>query len=384
MAELKNGILDIFCGAGGLSLGFLLEGFDIVYSSDLNKRAVATINCNHEKIHALKKEQNYHRVEEEDINELTAIKIQRYFKKQGYRVQGIIGGPPCQGFSIANTQTRTKDNPSNALFEQYLRLIRELKPDFIVFENVAGFLTMSGGEFKDRILSELYDLHYSRDLAVLDAQWYGVPQIRRRVIIIGVKNTKLKPEFNDKIEFPKKKPGRKPTVKDAFSGLPSIEMGEKREIQSYKKPLKLSNYAKNLHTSKGLGISSENVFNHITTMSNDLVLKRYRYLKQGQNWADLPDSLMKNYTDKDRCHSYIYKRLEEGKPCITVSDFRKCMFIHPTENRGLSVREAARLQSFPDWYEFRGELSYQQQQVACAVPPLMAREIAKTIKKMLK
>jgi DNA (cytosine-5)-methyltransferase 1 len=93
---------------------------------------------------------------------------------------------------------------------------------------------------------------------------------------------------------------------------------------------------------------------------------------------------MKNYTDKDRCHSYIYKRLEEGKPCITVSDFRKCMFIHPTENRGLSVREAARLQSFPDWYEFRGELSYQQQQVACAVPPLMAREIAKTIKKMLK
>ena len=384
MAELKNGILDIFCGAGGLSLGFLLEDFDIVYSSDLNERAITTIKHNHEKIHSLRNDPKCHRVEVEDINGLTARKIKLFFKKQGYRVQGIIGGPPCQGFSIANKQTRTKDNPANALFTQYLRLIRELQPDFIVFENVPGFLSMASGEFRDRILSELTEMNYTRGMEILDAQWYGVPQIRKRVIIIGIKKTAINPEFKEKIEFPKKKRGRKPTVKNAFSGLPSVKMGETREIQPYKKPLNLSNYAKSLRSSPEVGLFAENVYNHVTTTSNKLVLERYKILKQGQNWADLPDNLMKNYHDKNRCHSYIYKRLEENKPSITVSNFRKCMFIHPTEDRGLSVREAARLQSFPDWYEFKGELSYQQQQVACAVPPLMAREIAKAIKKMLK
>jgi len=141
MADLKNGILDIFCGAGGLSLGFLLEGLDIVYSSDNNKRAIDTIQFNHKKIHSSNGEQDFHYSAEEDINHLTSEKVEKIFKKRGYRVQGIIGGPPCQGFSIANKQTRTVDNPANVLFEQYLRLIEELNPDFVVFENVVGFLS---------------------------------------------------------------------------------------------------------------------------------------------------------------------------------------------------------------------------------------------------
>jgi DNA (cytosine-5)-methyltransferase 1 len=385
MADLKNGILDIFCGAGGLSLGFLLEGFDIVYSSDNNSRSINTILHNHKKIHSSRGEQDYHYSEVEDINNLDARKVRKKFKDRGYRVQGIIGGPPCQGFSVANRQTRTIDNPANALFEQYLRLIEELNPDFVVFENVVGFLSMANGEFKEKILAKLREMYYVADWNVLDAQWYGVPQIRRRVIIIGIKRSKLKKEYgpNKKSMFPEKNTCRLPTVKNAFSGLPQILMGEKREVQSYRKG-RMSNYAKSLHTSPELKISSENVFNHVTTISNDLVLRRYQTLKQGQNWADLPDELIDNYKDKTRCHSYIYKRLEEDQPSITVSNFRKCMFIHPREDRGLSVREAARLQSFPDWYEFKGELNYQQQQVACAVPPFMAREIAKQIKKMLK
>jgi DNA (cytosine-5)-methyltransferase 1 len=384
MADLKNGILDIFCGAGGLSLGFLLEGFDIVYSSDNNSRAIDTIQHNHKKIHSSKGEQEYHYSEVEDINHLNAKKVRKIFKERGYRIQGIIGGPPCQGFSLANRQTRTKDNPNNSLFKQYLRLIKDLNPDFVVFENVVGFASLANGEFKKSILDTLENLNYVKDWKILDAQWYGVPQTRRRVIIIGIKRSKLKTGCNKKIVFPEKNTISVPTVKNAFSGLPSIKMGETRDTQSYQKPGLMSNYAKSLQSSPELNITSENVYNHITTLSNDLVLKRYQYIKPGQNWANLPDDLIDNYEDKSRCHSYIYKRLEEDKPSITVSNFRKCMFIHPREDRGLSVREAARLQSFPDWYEFKGELSYKQQQVACAVPPLMAREIAKQIKKMIK
>ncbi len=246
---------------------------------------------------------------------------------------------------------------------------------------------MADGEFKETILTTLRDLNYVADCRVLDSHWYGVPQTRRRVIIIGIKRCKVKKDYKEKIEFPEKKVDSAPTVKNAFSGLPKIKMGETCEIQSYR-PGRMSRYAKALRSSPEVKLSSDNVLNHVTTLSNNLVLKRYKILKQGQNWENLPKRLLKNYDADNRkhsyIHSYIYKRLEEDKPSITVSDFRKCMFIHPSEDRGLSVREAARLQSFPDWYEFKGELGNKQQQVACAVPPLMAREIAKAIKKMLK
>jgi DNA (cytosine-5)-methyltransferase 1 len=388
MAALKNGVLDIFCGAGGLSLGFILEGFNIVYSSDKNPRSIETIRYNHKKIHDSKCEENYHYSEAEDIIALNSQKVLHIFRERGYRVQGIIGGPPCQGFSVANKKTRTADNPENSLFVQYLRLIEEINPDFIVFENVVGFLSMAKGEFKETILTKLNNLNYVNECKILESQWYGVPQIRRRVIIIGIKKNKVKKEYREHIQFPEKTGGVVPTVKDAFSGLPPIGMGETHEIQSYQKPELMRRYAKSLRSSPEINISSDNVFNHITTLSNSLVLKRYRYLKQGQNWADLPIYLLRNYDEDNRkhslIHSYIYKRLEENKPSLTVSDFRKCMFIHPNEDRGLSVREAARLQSFPDWYEFKGDLGDKQLQVACAVPPLMAREIAKQIKKMLK
>ena len=381
----KNGVLDIFCGAGGLSLGFLIEGFDIVYSSDNNSRAIKTISFNHNKIHLSRGEKNYHFTDTEDINNLNARKVRKIFRERGYRVQGIIGGPPCQGFSVANKQTRTIDNPNNSLFRQYLRLIKELNPDFIVFENVVGFLSMANGKLKEEILTILDESGFLAECSVLNASWYGVPQIRQRVFIIGIKRNKLKKEYKEKLVFPAAKTRDcLVTVKEAFSGLPKIGMGEKRETQKYLDLRSISKYVKALRSSTEFKMTAKNVFNHITTQNNALVQERYRHIKQGENWHNLPEYLMDNYKDKTRCHSYIYRRLEEDKPSITVSDYRKCMFIHPTENRGLSVREAARLQSFPDWYEFKGELGYKQQQVACAVPPLMAQAIAKEIKRMLK
>lgn len=382
---IKNGLLDIFCGAGGLSLGFALEGFKIIYSTDNDKRAIETIRYNHEKMHsARRRKRNCHYTESEDINNLESEKVNKIFHERGYRVQGIIGGPPCQGFSVANKQTRNAENKYNSLIHQYLRLVNDLNPDFIVFENVVGFLSMEGGKFKTEILTALEKLDYASDCMVLESNDYGVPQIRRRVIIIGIQHEKLKDKFYGKISFPPQKSQSITTVGEAISDLPSIEIGENRQIQEYPQNTQISNYAASLRETPEFGIKSTNVLNHVTSINNSLVLERYRHIPQGGNWEDLPDYLMSNYKDKNRCHSYIYRRLEADKPSITVSNFRKCMIIHPTQNRGLSVREAARLQSFPDWYEFKGELMYIQQQVACAVPPLMARAIAKQIKKMLK
>jgi len=382
---IKTGLFDIFCGAGGLSLGFALEGFKIVYSSDNDKRAIETIRYNHEKIHSsLGRKRNPHYTESEDINNLEAEKVNKIFHERGYRVQGIIGGPPCQGFSVANKKTRNAENKYNALIHQYLRLVNDLTPDFIVFENVVGFLSMEGGKFKTEILTALDKLDYASECMVLESKAYGVPQIRRRVIIIGIKHEKFKDKFNGKIAFPKPNLKSITTVGEAISDLPSIEIGETRQIQEYPPNTQINNYVSSLRETPEFGIKSTNVLNHVTSINTPLVLERYRHIPQGGNWKALPDYLMSNYKDKNRCHSYIYRRLEENKPSITVSNFRKCMIIHPTQNRGLSVREAARLQSFPDWYEFRGELKHIQQQVACAVPPLMARAIAKQIKKMLK
>ncbi|WAC05333.1 MAG: DNA cytosine methyltransferase [Methanoregula sp.] len=384
MADLKNGILDIFCGAGGLSLGFLYEGFDIVYSSDIDSQSIETISCNHKKIQSARGQENYHYSEVEDIRHLDAEKVKRIFRERGYRVQGIIGGPPCQGFSNANKQTRFIDNPNNSLFKEYLRLIKGLDPDFIVFENVVGFLSMGKGKIKEEIISALSDLGYTAKDKVIDSAWCRVPQHRRRVFIVGIKPEKAKDEYRDKISFPGKTKKDFITVKQAISDLPIIGMGEKRAIQRYAKKSSINDYTKQMRAASNLNIKSSAVLNHVTTQSNDLVLQRYKHIPQGGNWQDLPDYLLKNYADKFRCHSYIYRRLEDNKPSITVSNFRKCMFIHPTQNRGLSIREAARLQSFPDWYEFKGSMHGSQQQVACAVPPLMAKSVAQKIKKMLK
>jgi DNA (cytosine-5)-methyltransferase 1 len=118
---------------------------------------------------------------------------------------------------------------------------------------------------------------------------------------------------------------------------------------------------------------------HIVTQNKDYIIDRYKYIKQGENWKSIPDDLMDNYTNSSRCHSGIYHRLCDNEPSVVIGNYRKNMLIHPWENRGLSVREAARLQSFPDWYQFCGGIGYQQQQVGNAVPPLLAKEVFKSI-----
>jgi len=380
----KDGILDIFCGPGGLSLGFAMAGFDIVYSTDIDEEALRTIKVNHTKIHKAKGECNFHFTIEKDIRNIKIREIQEVFEERGYRVQGIIGGPPCRGFSSANTKTRNPDNPYNALYKDYVRLVEGLEPDFFMFENVAGLLPKGKGKIIEDIRKKLRDgLGYVMDNAILDASEYGVPQTRKRVIIIGIKPDKLKPEYSNEIRFPEKTAEGLVTVQDALFDLPETGPGCPQDEYEYPKTENLSRYARLMRETQLLGIPSTRVLNHSTTKNTGIVLERYNHIKQGENWAKIPDYLLGKYKDNKRCHSGIYRRLKEGEPSPTVNNVRKSMFIHPRQNRGLSVREAARLQSFPDWYEFRGNRDSQYQQVADAVPPLMAKAIAEQIKSML-
>lgn len=380
----KNGVLDIFCGPGGLSLGFALAGFDIVHSIDLNAEALSTIRLNHAKIHEAKGEDNYHCAEEKDIRTVEAEDILQTFEGKNFRVQGIIGGPPCRGFSSANTKTRNPENPYNSLYKDYIRLVEGLQPDFFMFENVIGLLSMGKGEIIGDIEKKLRDeLGYVVDKAILDASDYGVPQTRKRVIIIGINPDKLKPEFDRQIRFPKKIVDKPVAVQDALFDLPEAEPGCLQDMYEYPETEYLSSYARRMRETQLWSIASSRVLNHNMTKSSDIVLERYKHIKQGENWESIPDHLLKNYKDKSRCHSGIYRRLKEDEPSPTINNVRKSMFIHPRQNRGLSVREAARLQSFPDWYEFKGIRDSQYQQVADAVPPLMAKAIAEQIKRML-
>jgi DNA (cytosine-5)-methyltransferase 1 len=162
------------------------------------------------------------------------------------------------------------------------------------------------------------------------------------------------------------------TVHEAISDLPDLPNGASINRMSYKCDAK-SNYARLMRGS--LQQSS----NHLVTKNAPHIIERYKHIPQGGNWADIPPQLMSNYADCSRCHTGIYRRLREDAPSIVIGNYRKNMLIHPTQNRGLSVREAARLQSFPDWYEFKGSIGFQQQQVGNAVPPLLAEAVFRTI-----
>ena len=160
------------------------------------------------------------------------------------------------------------------------------------------------------------------------------------------------------------------TVEDAISDLPELQNGEMTESLPYRyQANKASKYARLMR--KGSKTSKQN----FVSKNEDYVIERYKYISQGQNWRAIPDEMMQNYANKNNCHSGIYRRLIASKPSVVISNYRKNMLIHPYEDRGLSVREAARLQSFPDSYLFEGSIQKMQQQIGNAVPPLLAKAV---------
>lgn len=344
--------VDLFAGAGGLSLGAEMAGIDVRIAVENDVYAAQTYRLNHPQTNVIA----------DDIKNIDKI----YLNNED-NVIVLFGGPPCQGFSTSNQKTRNKNNPKNWLFKEFIRLADSLKPEWIVFENVRGIVETEKGYFAELISSEIGKLGYTCSTMVLCASDYGVPQTRSRFFLIGSLSGK-------KV----KKPNRVAdvvTVDDAISDLPELENGANIDILNYKENdlNKLSSYAKLLRG--GLLQCS----GHLVTRNAPKIIQRYSYVPQGGNWEDIPDSLMDNYKDKSRCHTGIYKRLSAGTPAITVGNYRKSMLIHPWKNRGLSVREAARLQSFPDYYRFCGSIGFQQQQVGNAVPPYLAKVVFQAI-----
>ena len=345
--------IDIFSGAGGLSLGAEMADVKIRYAIEINPSAATTFQSNHPDAKVLN----------QDIRNISL----NSFEDESKDVFIIIGGPPCQGFSLSNTRTRNMDNPNNMLFEQFVRLVKEINPKWFLFENVWGITNINNGVVMHMIMHCFESIGYKVFPKVLTASDYGVPQNRERFFMVG---NRLNMEF----EFPKPDISPKISVWEAISDLPHLVNGQKLDIGEYTVDYNKANPYQQLMR-KGSQYPRQNY----VSKNNDLVIKRYKTIPQGGNWKDIPDCLMKNYTDKLRCHSGIYRRLIANEPSVVISNYRKSMLIHPYQNRGLSVREAARIQSFPDNFIFCGPLSHMQQQIGNAVPPLLAKAVIEQI-----
>ena len=343
--------IDLFSGAGGMSLGARRAGVDVQYVIDNDEHAAATYCLNHQpKLGFIN----------DDIRNVTPVKIHENSPLV------LFGGPPCQGFSTSNQRTRNSKNEGNWLFHEFINFVRFYSPRWVVFENVKGIVETERGYFLKSVVQQLSDLGYACEVAVLNAKDYGVPQSRDRLFIVAN-------NVNLKYKFPQNPTQKYVTVGQALSDLPLLKNGEKSEFLPYRTQA-TSDYAKLMR--KG---TTEGCTGHLVTRNSTRILERYSHIPQGGNWENIPDHLMNNYTDRTRCHTGIYRRLDMDKPSVVIGNYRKNMLVHPLENRGLSVREAARLQSFPDHYEFSGSIGFQQQQVGNAVPPLLAQAIFESI-----
>lgn len=325
-----------------------MSGVKVAHAVELDSKAAETFRRNH--AHTTLHNQDIRTVSKADFTGLVKNMPTVAF-----------GGPPCQGFSTSNQTNRSKKNINNWLFEEYLRIVSEVTPDWVVFENVKGLVETENGYFLNAVLKGFKKQGYATSHFILNSADFGVPQKRNRLFIIGSLH-------GIEIEPPKKIIKRPVTVKEAFHDLPELENGASQSVLAY--PRKARNFY-----AKALRGDLDFCSNNIVTNNAPHIIERYRCIPQGGNWEHIPKKLMGNYEDVSRCHTGIYRRLIEDEPSVVIGNFRKNMLIHPWRDRGLSVREAARLQSIPDWFEFHGSIGFQQQQVGNLVPPLLAKAV---------
>jgi len=344
--------IDLFSGAGGMSVGAAAVGIKTKVAVELDKYAAITYKANHPDTDVFN-------------DDIRKFKLDNKVAANKNDVKILFGGPPCQGFSTSNQKTRNKENDVNWLFREYLRITKEARPDWVIVENVKGIIETENGYFFEQIKRQLKDLGYTTEAAVLNAADYGVPQIRNRVFIVGSLH-------GIKYKFPEPTTKKHLTVQDAIADLPVLDNGACFHELDYRETIK-NNYQKSIRK------NSKKAVNNLVTRNAKFVLDRYSHIPQGGNWENIPPRLMKNYKDFTRCHTGIYHRLRCDTPSVVIGNYRKNMLIHPTENRGLSVREAARIQSFPDDFHFYGSIGFQQQQVGNSVPPLLAKSLFKQL-----
>jgi DNA (cytosine-5)-methyltransferase 1 len=342
--------IDLFAGAGGMSLGGEMAGVTTKLAVELHHAAFETYRHNHPDCTVLQM----------GVEHLQNLAVP--FSRDDLIV---FGGPPCQGFSTSNQRTRSASNKKNWMFQAFVAFVKRTRPAWVIFENVRGILETEGGLFARQIKKDLEALGYRCEQGLLNAAEFGVPQARNRFFIIGRLEA-------DPPAFPTGRKDAFVSVDDALHDLPTLANGATRNVMPYRSEA-TTIYARSMR-----GELTESS-GHLVSRNAEGIIERYPHIPPGGNWADIPEAMMGSYKDRTRCHTGIYRRLDPARPSIVIGNFRKNMLIHPHEHRGLSVREAARLQSFPDDFVFKGTIGLQQQQVGNAVPPLLAKAVFQTI-----
>lgn len=359
--------IDLFCGAGGLSEGFRQAGYHVLAGNDTNEVAGETFAATHSEAKFLPG----------PIQDISVRRLQNVSGLRAGELDVLIGGPPCQGFSVYNHQRGMHDERSS-LYVEYLRIVRGLKPKWVVLENVTGMTSAGGGEAVAEIGKGLRALGYAADWKILKAEEYGVPQERRRLFFIANR-------IGAPIVWPKKTHGPDlktfTNVRDAISDLPKLANGADCNVKTYlSKP---NGWYQNL-----MRENSPGVLNHNAARLAAVNVERLKHIPAGGSWRDIPFKLlpagMKRAKRSD--HTKRYGRLKWDGLASTI--MTKCdphwgAYFHPTQDRAITVREAARFQSFPDWFEFKGSKTDQYIQVGNAVPPLLGKKVAQSIRSSL-
>jgi len=396
-------IAELFSGAGGLSLGFILANhpqvqFHPVLAIDNDTKSLASYKYNMEWL--LENAPNVIDIMpgifERDVETLKVSAVLRMLKLEMGELDLLIGGPPCQGFSSSNRRGKAKSKADrNKLIDVFLNKLNEFRPKMFLIENVQGVqwteptkemnpVLLQEGLFPEIeskptdvrkfLIRKATALGYHVWYDVLDAVEFGVPQHRMRFFLFGVRSDLIsdKDTINLTPYLNKLVSKQKISVEEAIGDLPPVENGQSWIGNNYD-PAD-NEYIKKIRCF----MQNKDLFDHVTTLHAEYVIERYKKIPAGGNWKDIRED-MNNYKKVDNTHSNIYRRLLNDEPANTISHYRKSMIIHPSQHRGLSFREACRLQSFPDWFRFQGTNNNRQQQLANAVPPLMASMVAKAI-----
>ncbi len=372
---MRHTVLSLFCGAGGCSLGFKQAGYEILFASDLDKASVSSYRANFPETKCV----------EADIQNLDFSQVLFNLGLVVGELDVLIGGPPCQGFSTAGL--RFWDDPRNLLLKQYIQALKTIRPKWFLMENVEGLLTADKGKYIFETVKALVECGYQIRVEKVYSQEYRVPQRRKRVLIIG---NRLGIDFS----LPEPQTGihgrifrcSDITLRHTIVGLPKPSDNNQQKLD-YPLPV-TSSWEKYLR-----GTASE-VVDHFLPKMTDLQVARIKALKPGQTMKNLPIDLQ-HESFKKRANRRVMdgipsekrggapsglKRLFFDEPSLTITGASTREFIHPDEDRPLTIREAARIQTFPDNFVFLGNASDKIQQIGNAIPPLISYTFAKHIK----
>jgi len=389
-------ILDTFAGAGGFSLGFeQAGGYNIVGAIEKDSWACETFQYNHPKS----------KVITASIENLSDDEIKKTFSD----IDVVLGGPPCQGFSIANKKSLDPKDPRNSLFKEFIRVGAVLKPTLMIMENVPNLIKARTADKElviDIIIRELESLGYFVYHTILKASDFGVPQIRKRLFVIASKIA-LKTPFPEKTHhFSEERDlfntvfKSTPTLWDAISDLPDIEAREGEFEMDYTKSPE-NDYQKKMR------LGSKKVYNHTSMKHSKRMIERFEAMSWGDSSSDVPNHLKPlkrngNGEISKKVYDQNNRRMFPFKPCHTIAASFYANFVHPYKNRNFTPREGARIQSFPDHFVFKGKPTVvsqkllqregrldekhlgQYNQIGNAVPPLLAQAIAENLSKQLK